>query len=212
MVPLMTMARRRAARLSPEDRRAQLLACATRVVARRGIGRATHAEIAAEAGVAVSTTFVYFKTRTDLVQAVLGDVERFQHALLDRHHRVDSPVPRALLDHAIAFAACVDTHPDHARVLLEWSTSIREEIWPLYVRFHDGMVRRIAETLRRGQADGSVPAHLDADDTSLLIVGAGHVVAQMKFTRQPPEKVHRFLLTLLRGAIGADAVTAALAG
>jgi TetR/AcrR family transcriptional regulator, hemagglutinin/protease regulatory protein len=207
----MMAARRRAARLAPEDRRAQLLACAIRVVARRGIGRATHAEIAAEAGVAVSTTFVYFKTRGDLVRAVLEEVERFQHALLDRHHHTGNSVPRALLDHAIAFASCVDTHPEHARVLLEWSTSIREEIWPLYVRFHDGMVARIAETIRRGQADGTVPAGLDAEDTGLLIVGAGHVVAQMKFTRQPPEKVHRFLLTLPRGAIGADAVAAALA-
>jgi hypothetical protein len=72
------------------------------------------------------------------------------------------------------------------------------------------MVARIAAALRRGQADGSVPAELDAEDTALLIVGAAHVVAQMKFTRQPPDKVHRFLLTLLRGAIGARAMAAAL--
>jgi TetR/AcrR family hemagglutinin/protease transcriptional regulator len=187
-----------------------LLACALTVFARRGLGRATHADIAAEAGVAVATVFAYFKTRGELVAAVLEEVERYQFEMADRHHRSGGSVPRVLLDHAMAFAASVDTQPDHARVLLEWSTSIREEIWPLYVRFHERMVRKVAAAVRRGQLEGSVPADLDADDAALLFVGAGHAVAQMKFTRQPPGKVHRFLLTLLRGAIGPQAVAAAL--
>jgi TetR/AcrR family hemagglutinin/protease transcriptional regulator len=206
----MAKERARANRLAPAERRAQLLVCALRVFARRGLGRATHAEVAAEAGVAVATVFAYFKTRAELVRAVLEEAEHFQLDLVDLHHRPPAPVPQALLDHAIAFAASVDTHPDHLRVLLEWSTAIREEIWPLYLSFHDRIVQKVAETVRRGQREGSVPADLDPHDTALLVVGAGHVVAQMKFAHQPPGKVHRFLLALLRGAIGPQAVAAAL--
>jgi TetR/AcrR family hemagglutinin/protease transcriptional regulator len=206
----MASPRPRANRLAPRERRAQLLTCALRVFARRGLGRATHAEVAAEAGVAVATVFAYFRTREALVRAVLEEAERFQLDLVDLHHRPGVPVPRALLDHAIAFAASVDTHPDHTRVLLEWSTAIREEIWPLYLSFHERIVEKVALTVRRGQQEGSVPSDLDPDDTALLVVGAGHVVAQMKFARQPPGKVHRFLLALLRGAIGPQAVAAAL--
>ena len=58
--------RPRAPRLAPEARRAQLLASAMRVFARRGIAAARHAELASEAGVAVSTTFAYFPTREEL--------------------------------------------------------------------------------------------------------------------------------------------------
>ena len=206
----MSPSRVRAARLAPAERRARLLACALKVFARRGLGRATHADVAAEAGVAVATVFAYFKTRGELVGAVLDEVERYQFEVAEHHHGSSGPAPRVLFDHAMAFAVSVDTHPDHARVLLEWSTAIREEIWPLYVRFQERMVRQVAATVRRGQREGSVPADFDADEAALLIVGAGHVVAQMKFTRQPPGKVHRFLLALLRGAIGPQAVAGAL--
>ena len=43
----MAPTRPRAARLAPAERRAQLLACALHVFARRGLGRATHADVAA---------------------------------------------------------------------------------------------------------------------------------------------------------------------
>ena len=46
----MGSARQRANRLSPEDRRRQLLDCAIRVFGRRGLGRGGHAEVASEAG------------------------------------------------------------------------------------------------------------------------------------------------------------------
>jgi TetR/AcrR family hemagglutinin/protease transcriptional regulator len=203
--------RRRAARLAPEARRDQLLACAIRVFAERGIGRAGHAQVAAEAGVAVPTVFTYFRTRGDLVHGVLATVGAFYDAMASRCHQPDVPAPRALLDNAIAFAASVDSHPDYARILLEWSASVREEIWPLYVAQQERSVAHFRATIERGQRDGTIPVALDAEDTAALVVGSWHVVAQMKFLRHPPDKVHRFVLTLLRAAIGAPAVASALA-
>jgi TetR/AcrR family hemagglutinin/protease transcriptional regulator len=180
------------------------------VFARRGISRASHAEVAAEANVAVATVFAYFRTRAELVQAILAEVEEYYGVQAAHCQRSDVSAPRALLDSAEAYAVSIDTHPNHARVWLEWSTAIREEIWPLYVAFQTRMVGVFADTIRRGQREGTVPADLDAEESALMIVGAAHVVAQMKFTRRPAEKVHRFLLALLRGALGVDAVTRAL--
>jgi TetR/AcrR family hemagglutinin/protease transcriptional regulator len=182
-----------------------------RVFARRGIGRGSHADVAREAGVAVPTVFAYFQTREELVRAVLAEVVRYYTAMADEYHVPTKPAPSAQLDHAIAFAASVDTHPDHARVLLEWSTSVRDEIWPLFLRFHQEMVSKIEATIRRGQRQGDVSRELDAENAALMIIGAVHLLVQMKFTRCPPEKVHRFQLALLRGAIGPDAVARALA-
>ncbi len=203
-------ARQRANRLSPEERRRQLLDCAVRVFGRRGLGRGGHAEVASEAGVAVPTVFAYFRTREELCGAVLDAVAGFYEDMADHYHRSDRPAARILLDNMLAFAASVDSHPDHARILLDWSTAIREDVWPLYLAFYDRMVKRLEATIRRGQEEGTIPADLEVEETAFGLVGSAFMVGQMKFTHRPPEQVHRFLLTMLRAAVGRDAVAAGL--
>lgn len=191
----------RAARLSPEQRRAQLLACALRVFARRGLSGAHHAEIAHEAGVSVSTVFVYFPSRADLVDAVLTEVARWLLDMAERIHAEETlPAPEVILRHARAFADSVDSHPDHARVWLDWSTAIREETWPRYLEFQDRVVGILEKTVRRGQREGSIPRHVDPEDDARLVVGAAHMLAQMKFTRLEPARVERFIRALARAA------------
>jgi TetR/AcrR family hemagglutinin/protease transcriptional regulator len=121
---------RRPRRLPPEARRELLLACALRVFARRGIGAAHHAEIAAEAGVSVPTVFVYFPTRAALVDAVLAEVEHFYIALAEQVHASRRPASEVVTAHAMAFAHSIDDHPDHATVLLNWMGAVRTEHWP----------------------------------------------------------------------------------
>jgi TetR/AcrR family hemagglutinin/protease transcriptional regulator len=197
--------------MEPESRRAQLLDCAVRVFARRGLSRGGHAEIADEAGVAVPTVFSYFRTRGELLEHVLQKVTRHYEDMAERHYRPENPAARALLDFAIAFAASVESDRDLATVLLDWSTSVRSEIWPMFLEFHQGMVARIESTIERGQREHTIAADLDANNAALIIIGSAHLVVQMKFSRTPPERVHRFLLALLRAAIGAEAVNTALA-
>jgi TetR/AcrR family hemagglutinin/protease transcriptional regulator len=201
----------RAMRLDPDARRSQLLECAIRVFARRGLGRGSHAEVAKEAGVAVPTVFAYFRTRSELVTEVLREVARYYSDMADRHYKPENPGARALLDFALAFASSVESHADVATVLLDWSTAVRSEIWPLFLEFHRSMVERIEDTIRRGQREGTMAAALDANNAALIIVGSAHLVLQMKFSRTSPEKVHRFLLALLRAAIGPAALAAAIA-
>ncbi len=195
-------ARPRARRLSPPERRTQLLACALRVFARRGLGEARHAEIAKEAGVSIATVFFYFPTRTDLVKAVLDEVERFYCAMAERIHERDLPAPQVLFDHAIAFSDSVDTHPDYARVWLDWSTAIRDEVWPRYLHFQGYVVKIVEKTIRRGQREGTLAAEVDPEDEAQLLFGSAHIIAQMKFTRQSPKRLKRFLQTVVRIATG----------
>ncbi len=194
--------RPRARRLSPPERHAQLLTCALEVFARRGLGEARHAEIAQEAGVAIATAFFYFPTRAALVQAVLAEVQRFYCTMADRVHEQDLPAPQLLLEHGVAFADSVDTHPNYARVWLDWSTAIRDEIWPQYLRFQDYVVEAIKKTICRGQREGDFAVDIDPEDNARLMFASAHMIAQMKFTKQSPEKLQRFLHTLMRIAIG----------
>lgn len=207
--------RARARRLPPAERRAQLLACALRVFARRGLGEARHAEIAKEGGVSLSSVFFYFPTRAALVGAVLDEVERFYLTMAEQIHGGDLPVPRVLWEHAVVFAESVDSHPDYARVWLDWSTAIRDEVWPRYLGFQERLVSVLRRTVARGQREGAFAADVDAEDVARFLVSSAHMVAQMKFTRCAPERVERFMRTVIRAAIGgllSDSSTAPVGG
>jgi TetR/AcrR family transcriptional regulator, hemagglutinin/protease regulatory protein len=191
----------RARRLDPSERRPQLLECAMRVFARRGLGSARHSEIAKEAKVSVPTVFFYFPSREALVKAVLEEVARFLTDMTVEIHASSGPAPEIVLTHAKAFADSVDTHPDYARVWLDWSTAMRDEIWPLYLEFQENIVAIIADTIRRWQRARGM-SEQEAEDDARLIVGSAHMIAQMKFTRCTPEKLDHFLRTLVRSALG----------
>ena len=73
------------------------------------------------------------------------------------------------------------------------------------------MVQRCENTIRRGQFEGSIEHEVDAESAALMIVGSSWMVVQMSFTEWPAERIHRFMLAQLRGAIGGAAVARALA-
>lgn len=199
--------RARASRLDPSERRARLLENAIRVFGRRGIAAGRHAEIARESGVAVSTVFVYFPTRAELVSAVLDEVERFYVEMVERTLALELPAPRVLLALATAFADSVDEHPEYARLWLEWSAAIRDEIWPRFMAFQDRLTARVSRIVERGKLEGTVAASVDAEEDARMIIASAPVVAQMKFAGRSPEQVTRFLRTVVEttlGPLGAD--------
>jgi TetR/AcrR family hemagglutinin/protease transcriptional regulator len=184
-------------RLNPAARRAELLGAALAVFARRGIGRATHGEVAEESGCSLATTFVYFPTREDLVTAVLGEVERFYLEMMGTDRASGLSGQRAIRHYVDAFTSSVGTHPDYARVWLEWSTAIRDEIWPRYMVFQERIVETLATTIERAKLEGSIPADVNSDEAARIMVGAAHMLAQMKFSGQPDKKISHFVGTLM---------------
>lgn len=194
----------RAKRLPPEQRRAQLLAYALGVFARRGIGGAHHAEVAAAAGVSVATTFTYFATRDELVWAVLDEVGALYVGLAERIHAGTGSAPELLLAHAREFADSVDSHPDHARIWLNWSGALREEIWPRYLAVEERTIAPMIRTLRRGQAEGSIATATAPEDSARIAIGAAYQIVQMKVLGRSDAEIERFLAALTR-ALGAVA-------
>jgi TetR/AcrR family hemagglutinin/protease transcriptional regulator len=168
-------------RLSPAARRAQLLDCALAVFAERGLGRAGHARIAEAAGVSVPTVFHYFPTREALVDAVLDQVEDFFVTLARENYRSDGGTAERLVAHGLAFLATVDSHPNHIRVWLDWSTAIREHVWPRYLAFQERLVALVAEAIEDGRASGELPARVEPGSAARLFVGNAHMAAVMSF-------------------------------
>jgi len=200
--PGSSVRRRRARPLDKAERRAALLQCAVRVFSRRGIGAARHAEIARRARVSVPTVFFYFPTRKALVNAVLEEVARFFTEMAETAHAKRGPAPEIILEHMRAFAEGVDTHPDHTRVLLEWSTALRDEVWPLFLRFQEKVIATIARTIRRWRMESGSDRDPEAEDDARVIAATGYVLVQMKVARLPNSRIERFLQTLVRDTLG----------
>lgn len=183
--------------MRPEERRAQLLGCALRAFARRGLGGARHADVAAEAAVSLPATFVYFRSREALVEAVLDEIERYYLLLVGGAARRDLPPRDGLLSIARAFAASVQTHPDHARVWLDWSTAVRDDLWPRYLRFEARCLRIIAGRIRAAQRAGTVDRRVHADDAAQIMYTAAYAVMQLRLRRTAPARLERFLASVI---------------
>src|SRR5579885_3218428 len=126
--------------------------------------------------------------------------------LLRGHDRADSLLgssgSQVVLAGARAFGDSVTTHPDYACILLEWSTAIRSELWPLYLRFQERMVGIVADTIRRWRTLTGSNRLEDAENDARVIASTGYVLAQMKITQVPQRKIDRFLQTVLYDTLG----------
>ena len=194
-----TRARRR---MSPEERRAQLMRCALAVFAERGLRRAAHADVARVAGVAVSTVFLYFPTRKDLVDAVLSEVERFYLELAEQVHASDAAVPEVMREHGRRFRASIDSHPDHAAIWLNWGALVRGETFPRYMALADRMVAIAERTIRRGLREGSVAPGTDAEATARILIGTAHMSAHLKLSDFDPGRTERIASTIVGALLG----------
>ena len=157
------------------------------------------------AGVAVSTVFLYFQSRDELVTAVLDEVERHLVGMAEEVHRSEAPAPDVLAEHGRRFRESIDTHPDHARIWLDWSTAFREGIWPRYLAVSDKLVRNHQRTIERGQQEGSVSPDTDAEAAAHILIGAAHMVARMKLAGVEPEQLQRISRAMLQSALGPSA-------
>jgi TetR/AcrR family hemagglutinin/protease transcriptional regulator len=191
--------RRRAAKLSVEERRTQLLACAIKVFSRKGIASAGHADLAAEAGVSVPTVFSYFPTRVALVEAVIDEVERF---FLERGRVAMASCYTAqeqLTASLRVFRESLDTHPDYPKIWVNWSTSFYEKTWPLYQRSMDRTIQFHREIIQAGLERGEVLQNVDPQVSAYRFVGAATVFVLMKMQGLDSESISRYLDTTMRG-------------
>lgn len=173
---------RKRTRLAPADRRAQLLGCAIAAFAERGLSRAAHADVARRAGVAVSSVFHYFPTRETLVGAVLDEVERHFLRMSDDALGGNADPVAGMALHAKMFADEVKSDSDYVKLWIDWSASIREDIWPRYLKFYEQQRDHALDAVRKGQEMGYFDTSLSAEDLATAYVGCGHFMVNLAHT------------------------------
>lgn len=168
-------------RLAPEERKRLLLNDAVEIFATRGIGRGGHTEIAELGGVSVATVFNYFNTREDLVDAVLDEVEAQLLSLAEEvYNQGDAPLD-AIQNHIKTFLSMCETNPAYIKVWLEWSCSIREDIWPKYISFQNKLLEMIAKQIDKAIKNGDLAPGLSAAERARWLLGNSQMLVSMAF-------------------------------
>lgn len=198
-----TGAKKSRTRLSPDERREQLVRNAVRVSAEKGLGRLVHADVAAAAGVSTPTVFLYFPDREALLCAVIKEIDRFYRDIARRAHISTLPPLQRIRQHFLAFADSIETDPAYAIVWLEWSTMFRNEygLWDAFVDFQEHIISRLEKSIRRCQAEGSVNARVSAADSARLITAGAYVLTQLKIMKRPNRVTERFTEHMLEQAL-----------
>jgi len=168
-------------RLAPEERKRLLLNDAVEIFATRGIGRGGHTEIAELGGVSVATVFNYFNTREDLVDAVLDDVETQLLSLAEEvYSQGDEPLD-AIQNHIKSFLKMCETNPAYIKVWLEWSCSIREDIWPKYISFQNKLLDMMAKQIDKAIKNGDLAPGLSASERARWLLGNSQMLVSLAF-------------------------------
>jgi len=192
--------RKRAARLSPEQRRKSLLQYAIAVCAERGIASVGHTEIAAEAHVSIPTVFRYFPTKADLDADILTEVHRFLiEDIVSPHLNESVSAKESVMNVLLAFTRAIDEKPNYIRIWLEWSASVRDGVWNLYLEFYEAAVGGMAHIVKRGQDDGTIRKNLDPKDAARITVGFAHIIAHMNFSGNTRSTIEHTIDSLVAG-------------
>lgn len=156
-------------RLSPQKRKEQLHDIAIEVFARRGIGRGGHADIAKIAQVSVATVFNYFQTREDLVDEVLNQVEKHYSEFINKSIDTDASAEYNLntLTNNIINSAIIGEN--WMKVWFEWSTSTRDEVWPLFLTCNESNQKKMELMFDNAMESGEIcDRHNSADLANLF--------------------------------------------
>ena len=164
-------------------RQAQILEAAWRCFYREGVQATTMEQIIAESGLSASAMYRYFAGKDDIIVAAigssLGGLARLLEPILESPGPTDLPLLIRQVTGAIEAFAARPGYKLTAIALHGWSEAQRNDrLRGLMRDFYAAFRERLADRVRRAQAQGKVAADAAPDDVAqlLLSVITGFVV------------------------------------
>lgn len=189
------------ARPRSTEKRSAIVGAATRAIAKHGLGVPT-ATIAKEAGVAAGSVFVYFETKSTLLNALYVDLKAEMGYAATVGLPLDESDPRDLILHMwTQWLAWATTNPEKRRALaqLETADEITEESHRMVRESQQGM----AQLLERARSGGPMG---DAPLGFVLALTSAMADATMDAMLREPADADA------RGAVAFEAIWRVLAG
>lgn len=184
-MPRLTAAARRALQ---EERRAQILAAAARVFARKGFERATVGDVAAEAGVAAGSIYRYFRNKADLLVGIPRQVVLPAAQALHAVMAEDAPPEQVLTLAARQILLVVHQNDDLMRVMLSSLPTMQTATRRKYLEGAPLYVFGILESyFRRQIAAGILRPDLDPVLAARMFPGTIFVFALLHTVMRVPE-------------------------
>jgi len=150
-------------------RRRQIMDAAIACFARDGFHRTTMADIVAETGLSAGAIYRYFPAKEDIVAAIAAEHHAREAAVLTGAEEA-TEAGDVLRDLArVSLGRLADpAEQQWRRVTIQlWGEALRDDRVMRIVRSGlDEPIEIIAALLRRGQADGSVPAGIDPESAA----------------------------------------------
>jgi TetR/AcrR family hemagglutinin/protease transcriptional regulator len=188
-------------RLSPDERRQQLLDIAVGLFAEKGVGEARHTDLAERAGVSVATTFVYFPTREALVEMVLAEVARVHIGLFDSIDAEGLSLKKCLHGLAELIVLMAIDRPDYVKVWLGWSTSYAALMRKSFLEAEGEVIGRLARILNQAGALSETQSR----DNARILLAASQTLSTMKLDGLDDRRIQRFIDHTIDVVIAYDA-------
>lgn len=156
-----------------DSRRADVLAAAVRVFARKGFAATRIDDVAAEAGISKGSVYLSYDSRDDLLTAAFDSYAARSQALLRRAQESEEPALERLVALVRSVLELVAGEPDLARVLLDlWGARRSGDGMPMDMpSVYRDYRAAITGLLREGVTEGTVRA--DAGERhATVVVGA----------------------------------------
>ena len=157
-------------------RREELLRAATRVFAKRGYRAASISDIIKAAGVARGTFYLYFRSKQDILFAVIDDLREQQKAFIaqlsQQEGSVARPDPREQARQGfLAWLRFYDQRRDALKILLREANLIDAALEPKRAEVRRGIVEYLSQRIRRLQSEGVYQRKLSPEIVSHFLIG-----------------------------------------
>lgn len=145
-------------------RQEEILLAAAAVFARKGFSAARIEDVAAEAGIAKGSVYLYFPSRDSLLAGVFESYARRSAMVLEEMG--DGPALERLERLIRGAVAMLAEHPDHARVLLDvWAAKPPIDMVAVYREYRAA----VTALLREADAEGALRDGIDERHAAVII-------------------------------------------
>ena len=185
-------------------RREQILAAASRCVAREGFHKTTMADVIREADLSAGAVYGYFRGKSDIIRAIaersIGSVATLLHGLVEQEAPVHPADAIAVFVEQITFLS-KESGGDLPRVGVQaWAEAVRDPEIHALAREKMGEVRSsLEEVVRRAQRDGTMTRDADPRAVSQVLFALlpGFVLEQVVLEDVTPDSYVAGLRQLL---------------
>jgi AcrR family transcriptional regulator len=172
----MPKGRRNRAAQAREKRRGELLKAATRVFAKQGYRAASISNIIAAAGAARGTFYLYFRSKQDILFAVIEDLREQQKVFIaqlsEQEGRVTHSNPREQARQGfLAWLRFYDQRRDALKILLREANLIDASLEEKRAEVRRGVVEYLSKRIRHRQSEGLFQREISSEIASHCLIG-----------------------------------------